>query len=188
MNKTIKQLADQIGVSKHTILNRIKKNENLRKNHTHNFGNKLLVDDKGQKTLLETFPTSNIEKIEKKSPHFHENTSKIEQKEKKPKNKNLQNDQDNEKSNQNQSIQIVHNLQTQISDLKSELKAEKYQNKKFQDRLFNYFEKQQKQTDKIIQLTDQSHRLQANLQKHNEPLKKLTTKKTKSKNHWWKFW
>ena len=53
--KTVKQLADSLGISKTAIFKRFRKNDNLKRKHTHKNGNKLLIDANGQKMIKESF-------------------------------------------------------------------------------------------------------------------------------------
>jgi len=68
--KTIKQLADEIGVSKTAINKKI--NENFKRKHFKKIGNKFLIDSDGQNSIKDMFF---INKDEKRKPEVCENES-----------------------------------------------------------------------------------------------------------------
>jgi len=66
--KTIKQLADEIGVSKTAINKKI--NENFKRKHFKKIGNKFLIDSDGQNAIKDMFF---VNKDEKRKPEVCEN-------------------------------------------------------------------------------------------------------------------
>lgn len=179
MDKTVKQLANQVSVSKNTIMNRIKENSHLKNKHTYKKGNKVLIDLEGQKTILSNYHVSNRE-ISENDQNANKQTKEIKHS-KKPNlytynsahdYANLINISKKREFNYQKSLQAFQNQlnqkNEQINDLSQQLKN------------------QRKQTSEAHKITDHAQALQADLQRQLQQLKKpnqITTKK-----HWWQFW
>lgn len=109
--KTIAQIADEIGVSKQAIHQKIKQeplSENLRK-FTSMDGNTLTVDETGEQLIKSAFSSLLKEKRTIKK----------------------------EKISTESKDDLISSLQQQVDDLKEELKAEKEKNQRFTDEILD---------------------------------------------------